>query len=107
MDFPIDDCSQRIQIVEKRIIHIITTIERGGAENAVSALAIAQVKAGHKVSILPLKGNHELGDYLISNGVDVNLSAFNQHPVLQIMAIRALREKRVVFHAHLPRAELL
>lgn len=93
--------------MEKRIIHIITTIERGGAENAVTALAIAQVKAGHKVSILPLKGKNELADYLISNGVDVNLRAFNQHPVLQIMAIRALRERRVVFHAHLPRAELL
>lgn len=93
--------------MSKRILHILTTIERGGAENAVSTLAIAQANSGHHVTVLPLKGNNDLGAYLTSNGVRVELSAFNKHPLHQLFVIRSLKLSYTIFHAHLPRAELL
>ena len=91
----------------KRIIHIITTIERGGAENAVATLAISQVRAGHNVSVFPLKGRKELLDYLSENGVRVLLGGLNASPLRQVLLLRKLYAENVIFHAHLPRAELL
>lgn len=91
----------------KSILHIITTIERGGAENAVATLAIAQVKAGYDVSIFPLKGREELLDYLKENGVRVLLGGLNTSPFRQVILLKNLYAENMIFHAHLPRAELL
>lgn len=91
----------------RRIVHVITTIERGGAENAVVTLAISQAKAGYEVIVFPLKGKNELSDYLIENGVQVQLEGFNKHPFHQVLILKKFTSKDVIFHAHLPRAELL
>lgn len=90
----------------RRIIHIITTIERGGAENAVTTLAISQAESGHDVSILPLKGKNELGDFLKSKGVKVLTKSYNKNFFRQIFEIKKLRKEDAIFHAHLPRAEI-
>lgn len=91
----------------KIIIHVMTTIERGGAENAVSTLAIAQAIAGHQVFIFPLKGKDDLAHELIDNGVGVLLEGLNRNPFLQIIQLRRLYAENIIFHAHLPRAEIL
>ena len=91
----------------KRIVHIITTIERGGAENAVATLAKSQAEKGLSVSVFPLKGKNELGDLLISKGVEVLENGFNKNIFRQILEIRKLRKKYSIYHAHLPRAELI
>lgn len=91
----------------KRIIHIITTIERGGAENAVATLAISQAEKGLCVSVFPLKGQNELGELLTSNGVEVLTNGLNKNFFRQIIEIRKLRKVESIYHAHLPRAEIL
>ena len=57
-----------------KILHVITTIDRGGAENQLLVLAKKQGQMGHKVCILPLKGDFELQQEFIKNGANVNLS---------------------------------
>jgi len=52
------------------ITHVITTIERGGAEKAVLSLAIAQAKYGHRVRVIPLKGITELADDFLVNNIE-------------------------------------
>ena len=91
----------------RNIIHVITTIERGGAENAVATLAIAQSKKGHSVSVLPLKGNPELLQKLEANGVRVILSCLNKPIHLQLRNLKKEVMATMIVHAHLPRSELL
>jgi glycosyltransferase involved in cell wall biosynthesis len=88
------------------IFHIITTIERGGAENAVLTLAIAQARTGLNVTVVPLKGKPELKDILELNGVRVDLKALNKNPITHINLLKSFVRDDSIFHAHLPRAEL-
>jgi glycosyltransferase involved in cell wall biosynthesis len=90
-----------------KICHVITTLERGGAENAVTTLSIAQSSNGNEVTVLPLKGQPELTSELRANGVKVNLELLNKNPILQITLLRRVHLKNHLVHAHLPRAELL
>jgi len=91
----------------KAIFHVITTIERGGAENAVMTLAIAQAKTGLDVTVVPLKGNPELKNILELNGVHVNLKALNKNTIIQINLLKSFVQDDSIIHAHLPRAESL
>ena len=92
----------------KNVIHCITTIERGGAENQLYTLAKEQVKAGIKVSVIYLKGKPELRDKLISIGAEVLDLLHDKNLMVQILILRKfLKGKEVVLHAHLPRAELV
>jgi glycosyltransferase involved in cell wall biosynthesis len=91
-----------------KILHIITTIERGGAENQLVILTKAQVALGHKVEVAYLKGKPELEESLSHLGVEVihELAKLNfMHQV--IMVSKLIRSGHNVVHAHLPRAELL
>jgi len=90
-----------------KILHIITTIERGGAENAVLALAIAQKERGHDVTVAPLKGEHELLPIFRNNGIQVLTLLKDKNPLHQVLLLRRIRHIYEVFHAHLPRAELV
>ena len=47
-------------MIQKKIIHLITTIEFGGAEKQLLILARNQIKQGLKVEIFYLKGKPEL-----------------------------------------------
>jgi len=91
------------------VIHIVTTIERGGAEAAVLQLAKQQVSWGHTVHVVPLKGNLDLLKQFEDHGVTVNLDLLNIRFLRQLYLARHLinRYKDALFHAHLPRSELL
>jgi len=92
----------------KQVIHVITTISRGGAENQLLILAREQVNSGRKPLIVYLKDTPDLLDEFEHAGIKVlslcaNLSFFRQ--VLWLK--KYLKNKEVLVHAHLPRAEIL
>ena len=91
----------------RKIFHIITTIESGGAENAILTLAKAQVRKGYEVKVIPLKGFPELQKDLEQNGVGVLLSSLNKTVLHQISSLRRVVAQDAIVHAHLPRAEIL
>ena len=92
----------------KKVLHVITTISRGGAENQLVTLAKLQVKNNWKVQIVYLKGNPELLKEFQKIGVSVVTELANLNPFIQIFKLRKYTKiKNQVIHAHLPRAELL
>jgi len=92
----------------KSIFHIITTINRGGAENQLLVLVSEQIRKGYRVSVIYLKGEPELKEEFINLGAEVIESVSKLSTVVQPLAIAKLISKRnVVLHAHLPRAELV
>ena len=91
-----------------KIVHLITTIERGGAEKQLLTLVREQVKAGFDIEILYLKGNPELKNKFESAGATVNPMLAEISFLRQISLLRKhLSCKGNFVHAHLPRAELL
>jgi glycosyltransferase involved in cell wall biosynthesis len=90
------------------VIHLITTIERGGAENQLLVLVKAQIASKREVHVIYLKGSPELESELTSVGAFVNRSLAGLNPIFQILKLRVLlRKKNWILHCHLPRAELL
>ena len=61
-----------------KILHVITTIELGGAEKQLSILVKSQVGLGLDVSVLYLKGKPDLKEDLINSGVTVLDSLANK-----------------------------
>ena len=55
------------------VLHVITTINRGGAENQLVVLVREQVKSGLDVTIVYLKGEPELEQEFLINLI-VNIS---------------------------------
>lgn len=92
-----------------KILHLITTIELGGAEKQLVVLTRQQKLMGHDVHIIPLKGKLELLDEFAAQGCVVHVSAVGINPPLQAVRIMKLQRliKPEVIHAHLPRAELI
>jgi glycosyltransferase involved in cell wall biosynthesis len=91
----------------QQITHIITTLERGGAENQLVQVVAAQRDLGFSVQIVFLKGENQLNsDIKIAGGVVVE-SLANKSPWLQLFLLRRLIKNASVVHAHLPRAEIL
>ena len=92
----------------KRILHVITTISRGGAENQLLILAKAQIRDGFQVDVIFLKGEPELAIEFEDVGAKVNSSLLGYHPIYQVFALRKyLKNYSGFVHAHLPRAELM
>jgi len=92
----------------KNVIHCITTIERGGAENQLYVLVKEQLKVGMNVSIVYLKGEPELKNKLSSIGAEVLDILHSKNLLLQILILRKfIKGKKIILHAHLPRAELV
>lgn len=89
------------------VTHVITTIERGGAENQLLILVREQVLLGLDVTIIPLKGEAELLKDFLSTGASVDLRIINLSILTQIRALRKELRNTKLVHAHLPRAELL
>ena len=88
------------------ILHVITTIDRGGAENHLLELARVQVKTGHKVTVAYLKGAAEQKENFQSAGIEViqgGKSFFAQFAKIHKLARSGLYP---IVHAHLPQAEL-
>ena len=59
-------------MISKKVTHLITTIERGGAEKQLLTLATEQVQAGLEVVVLYLKGKPDLRNEFKAAGVEVN-----------------------------------
>lgn len=92
----------------KPVLHIITTICRGGAENQLLTLIREQVSTGRKVSLIFLKDQPELLGELRRMGVEVHSEFSRLSPLAQVVSIRKfLKGKEVLVHGHLPRAELI
>lgn len=92
------------------IIHLITTLERGGAETQLLELASQQVKLGNQVTVIYLKGSGDLVSQFEELGVVILRDFANLTPVLQLRKLRSFIRENVslkVVHCHLPRAELL
>lgn len=93
------------------VLHVITTIARGGAENHLIDLISGQVRAGWAVSVAFLKSDGERywQDPLEAMGVqttDLGLERYGQ--IAPIGRLRRLVEKigPSIIHAHMPPAEL-
>lgn len=91
-----------------KVLHIITTIDRGGAENQLVILLREQVKL-HDVTVLPLIGSLELLEEMTKLGVKVLSQFANRKFVAQITGIRFYLKVHPydLIHAHLPRSEIL
>jgi len=91
------------------ICHVITTIERGDAENAVLALAREQVRRGYMVEIVPIKGSLDLEQEMLATGIVVNKNLLNKNLLVQIFRLQKVigRKSIDLVHAHLPRAEII
>ena len=92
----------------KPVFHVITTINRGGAENQLLVLAREQIKLGLEVHIIYLKGEPELEIEFAQIGAKVNHALALKKSIFQPFALRKLlRNGHPILHAHLPRAELI
>lgn len=91
------------------IIHIVTTIDLGGAEKQLLILVDEQLKRGLKVMIIPLKGKNTLEKDFLDLGCLVYSKITNQSFFRQTHHIKKLLEKQrdFIVHAHLPRAEII
>ncbi len=96
-------------MITKTIVHLITTIERGGAEKQLVVLVNEQILLGFKVEIVYLKGKPELQFELEDLGATVSKVIANQSFHKQILGFhKFLRNRsRHLVHAHLPKSELL
>ena len=95
-------------MISKKITHLITTIERGGAENQLLILARNQVKQGLEVEVFYLKGKPELKTKFEDVGVKVNSLLVDQPFIFQVTKFRKfLRNNESPVHSHLSQAELV
>lgn len=95
-------------MISKKITHLITTIERGGAEKQLLILASEQVKSGLQVEVFYLKGKPELKTEFEAAGVLVNSILVGNNLLKQILILsKYLRNSPSPVHAHLPKSELI
>jgi glycosyltransferase involved in cell wall biosynthesis len=93
---------------EKKILHLITTIELGGAEKQLFILARHQIEQGFEVEVFYLKGKPDLKERFEKVGVKVNPILANKNFISQVMQFRKfIRKNSAPVHAHLPQAELV
>lgn len=89
------------------ILHIITTIDLGGAEKALLRLVSEQVKAGNHVTIFPLKGGNQMVRDFTDFGAKVLVDYTGDKFVHQYVGLKSIMHSFDIVHAHLPRAEIL
>lgn len=91
-----------------KILHIVTTIERGGAEKQLLILATKQVQAGNLVEIIFLKGKGALTKEFVNAGCTVISDCANKPISSQWRLVqRRINNNFNVVHAHLPLAEVI
>ena len=90
------------------VLHIITTIDLGGAEKQLLTLASCQREKGYHVEVIYLKGKPSLAQDFLDQGIIINNTYSAMSFFKQIWKMRRRRfDKQIIVHAHLPRAELL
>lgn len=91
-----------------RVIHLITTIERGGAENQLLALAREQRLHDYDVQVWYIKGAAELAISFEEYGIPVTkLEIWRAIRTFRFLISQLYKRKRTLLHSHLPRAEIL
>lgn len=93
-----------------RILHVITTLNRSGAESYLADLAALQVRAGDEVHVFYMKGEGYWEQPLEESGVVIHGGLMRRNlEVGGVLALRrCIRETRPdICHAHMPPAELL
>jgi glycosyltransferase involved in cell wall biosynthesis len=92
-----------------RVLHVITSIARGGAEHHLLMLAGGLAARGHQVSVAALKPPAELAEAFQARGVATHALGLRRYgeiaPVRRLRALIAAEQPDLV-HAHLPPAEL-
>ena len=91
-----------------KVLHLITSLSRGGAENHLLCLARGQLIKKHKVYVIYLKGDGYWKNYFLSLGIKVvKLNEINLFS--QILTIKkTIKNNKIdVVHSHLPHMELL
>jgi glycosyltransferase involved in cell wall biosynthesis len=95
-------------MISNKVTHLITTIERGGAEKQLLTLASEQTQSGLNVVVLYLKGKPDLRNEFEAAGVEVNNLLLGKSFLKQIFLLsKYLRKNPSPIHAHLPKSELL
>lgn len=90
------------------VVHLITTIERGGAETQLLTLVTEQIRQGKQVKVIYLKGEPALEAEFLAAGAEVIPALANKNLVFQLANLkRTIGSDFQVVHCHLPRAELL
>lgn len=91
-----------------RILHVITALNRGGAENHLADLVRGQLAAGHRVSIAYLKGDGWWAETLRASGADISDLGLRRwiDPLALLRLVAAVRRfQPEVVHGHLTPAE--
>lgn len=91
------------------VLHVITTIDRGGAENHLASLVSEQVASGLKVSVAYLKGDGYWAASFRDQGIQVvSLGLRRYGEIMPIIKLRSLARSLSpdIVHAHMPPAEL-
>ena len=92
----------------KPVVHVITTLGRGGAETQLRILAREQVKSGRRVMVLFLKDKPELLSDFSNANIEVSQLLWNLNPFQQVIRLRRfINSDSYLVHAHLPRAQLI
>ena len=95
-------------MVKKKVIHLITTIERGGAENQLLILVREQIEKDLDIEVFYLKGKPELEDSFLKLGARMNPMLANKNFMTQIQLFkRFINRNNFLVHSHLAQAELL
>ena len=90
------------------ILHVITTIDLGGAEKQLFTLATCQKEKGFDVEVVFLKDKPTLMQNFLKVGVKVDLGFAGLGFFRQVLKLKQRKsQENLVVHAHLPRAELL
>jgi len=93
-----------------KVLHVITTINLGGAENHLIDLVKAQFSSGKTVIVVYLKGDHFWRDFLEKIGIKVyclncnNRMIFFKFPLLSEIISK---ENPDIVHSHMPPAEMI
>jgi len=92
-----------------KIFYVITTIERGGAENQLLILVSELVKAGNEIHIFNLKGKSDLKNDFVELGAQVHTNLVKVNIISKIIILRFMisKMKPDIVHAHLPLAEIV
>lgn len=92
-----------------RILHVITTIDIGGAEKQLLELCRSQIKSKHVVKVAYLKGPSSLENEFQESKVLIDSTVRSSNLLMQPRVLRRLIKEfdPEIVHFHLPRAELM
>lgn len=90
------------------VLHLITSLSRGGAENHLTCLIRGQLTENKKIYVIYLKGDGYWVNYLLSlNVVVIKLSFFNFFSQLKKVKEIIKKFKIDIIHSHLPHMEII